>query len=59
MKEELITVEITKLKKKVPRSLPYLSHNWDRMDEYHQLNSSVNELDVVTWFAVIFKRLKD
>lgn len=43
---------------KVPNHTPYLSNSWDRMDEYHSLNSSVTEEQFATWWAVVFKRGK-
>jgi len=40
---------------KTPTHLPYLRNSWDRMDEYHTLDSEVTEDQVIEWFAVLFK----
>ncbi len=45
--------------KNIPKYTPYLSNRWDRMDEYHTLDSEkVSEKDFATWWAVVFKRGK-
>jgi len=45
--------------KNVPNVTPYLSNSWDRMDEYHSLDSSkVTEKDFIQFFAIIFKKAK-
>lgn len=50
---------MTQEKIKIPKYTPYLSNNWDRMDEYHTLDSkSVTEEDFATWWATVFKRGK-
>ena len=44
---------------KIPNHTPYLSNRWDRMDEYHTLDSDkVTEKDFATWWAVVFKEGK-
>jgi hypothetical protein len=50
---------MTETKIKIPKYTPYLSNRWDRLDEYHTLNSKeVTEKDFATWWAVVFKRGK-
>lgn len=42
----------------MPKSLPYLRNSWDRLDEYHSMDSNVTEEDFINWFSVIFNKLK-
>jgi len=45
--------------KKIPNSTPYLYNTWDRLDEYHTLDSDkVTEEEFATWWAVVFKKGK-
>ena len=42
----------------IPKYLPHLSNHYDRMDEYHEIDPEVTKDQVITWFAVCFKKFK-
>ena len=45
--------------KKIPKyRTPYLKHRYDRIDEYHTLDSDISEEEFATWWAVVFGKGK-